>query len=178
MIEWPARIPQAARHAHPLRHRGHLSHARRYRRRQARPPARPLDGISLAPLFDGRMERREKPLGFWVYPGARHRRVKSEKLLAELRREQTGEAPPSPPPPDPGKIASRYPEDAFPGPAALIDGDYKLHRPTGALHNLAKDPVEKVNLAGTEPERVARMTAQLEAWQKSVVRSLNGEDYR
>ncbi len=91
--------------------------------------------------------------------------------------EQSGEAPPSAPPPDPGKITRRYPEDTLPGPAAWLDGDYKLHRPTGALHNLAKDPVEKVNLAATEPGRVVRMQSQLEAWQKSVVRSLNGEDY-
>jgi arylsulfatase A-like enzyme len=76
---------------------------------------------------------------------------------------------------DPGSRRRHVERDRLP--AAWIDGDYKLHRPTGALHNIAKDPAEKVNLAASEPERVTRMQSQLEAWQKSVVRSLNGQDY-
>jgi len=46
------------------------------------------------------------------------------------------------------------------------------------LFNLSQDAQEKVDLAPREPARAARMQAELEAWQKSVVRSLNGEDYR
>ena len=176
MIEWPARIPKPRVTHTPCGTVDIYPTLADIARLQPARPARPLDGISLAPLLDSRMDRREKPLGFWVHT-ERGIPAKSEELLAQLRREQSGEAPPSPPPPDPGKIDRRYPEDAFPGPAAWIDGDYKLHRPTGALHNLAKDPVEKVNLAAAEPERTARMQSQLEAWQKSVTRSLNGEDY-
>lgn len=44
--------------------------------------------------------------------------------------------------------------------------------------NLADDPSEKTNLAPHEGKRVARIRAELETWQKSVVRSLNGEDDR
>ncbi len=176
MIEWPARMPRHSVTSIPCGTVDIFPTLAEIARLRPARPARPLDGTSLAPLFDGRMERREKPLGFWVYP-ERGIAAASEKILAELRREQSGEVPPSPLPPDPGRITRRYPEDTFPGPAAWIDGDYKLHRPTGALHNLAKDPVEKVNLAASDPERVSRMKAQLEAWQKSVVRSLNGEDY-
>ncbi len=138
----------------------------------------PLDGISLAPLFEGRMERREKPMGFWVHPEGGIP-VQSTRLLEELEREQAGQAP-AQTPPDPGQITKRYPLDDLSGPAAWIDGDYKLYRREGAaaLYNLAEDPTEKNDLAAREPGRVRRMQAALEAWQKSVVRSLNGEDYR
>lgn len=138
----------------------------------------PLDGISLVPLFEGRLERREKPLGFWVHPEGGIG-TPSTQLMEEMEREQAGLAPPKTLP-DPGRITRQYPPDDFPGPAAWIDGDYKLYRRKGvsALYNLARDPVEKNDLAAREPERVRRMEAALEAWQRSVVRSLNGEDYR
>lgn len=135
---------------------------------------RPLDGISLIPLFEGRMERRTKPLGFWVYP-ERGVPVSSARVLEEMER-----GAPAPAAPDPGRITARYPLDHLPGPAAWIDGDYKLHRrrETLELYNLAADAAETNNLAAREPERAAQMGAALEAWQKSVVRSLNGADYR
>jgi hypothetical protein len=41
-----------------------------------------------------------------------------------------------------------------------------------------QDPQERSDLAGRQPQRVARMESELRAWQRSVVRSLNGEDYR
>ncbi len=144
----------------------------------------PLDGVSLVPLIEGSMKRRDKPMGFWVYPEPGVG-VASTKLLEAMTREQSGEGPAPPPSPDPGIMTKRYPEDSLPGPAAWIDGDYKLHRkaPKGAaatytLFDLSKDAQEKVDLAGRESERVAHMKAELEAWQKSVIRSLNGEDYR
>lgn len=71
----------------------------------------------------------------------------------------------------------------MPGHAAWIDGDYKLHRiPDGegfrsALFNLAIDPAETHDVVEQETSRANAMRAQLEAWQKSVTRSLNGEDY-
>lgn len=70
------------------------------------------------------------------------------------------------------------------GHAAWIDNQYKLHRIADkagqakyALFDLAQDPAEKNDLAEGQPDRLARMKSELEAWQKSVVRSLNGEDY-
>ena len=46
-----------------------------------------------------------------------------------------------------------------------------------SLFDLVRDPQEKENLTDQERERAGRMKAALEAWQKSVVRSLNGKDY-
>ena len=80
----------------------------------------------------------------------------------------------------------KYPLDKFPGPSAWISGDWKLHRvsskngkqPNYQLFNLAKDMSEKKDLGAVQPERLARMKTELTAWQKSVLSSLNGGDYR
>ena len=45
------------------------------------------------------------------------------------------------------------------------------------LYDLAKDREEANDLADTEPDRVRKMRAGMETWLRSVVNSLNGEDY-
>jgi len=46
------------------------------------------------------------------------------------------------------------------------------------LYNLARDPYEKNDRTARQADRVKAMRADLEVWLTSVVRSLNGEDYR
>jgi arylsulfatase A-like enzyme len=182
MIEWPSRIrkprithlPCGTVDIHPT--------VLEVAGAKAQHQVQPLDGVSLLPLIEGRMETRTKPLGFWVYP-APGIPVRSTELLEALAREQAGEAPARPA--DPAIPAKRYPEEELIGPAAWIDGDYKLHRrsakgneATYTLFNLAADAQEKTDLAPRDQDRVARMSGELNAWQKSVVRSLNGQDYR
>jgi arylsulfatase A-like enzyme len=145
-----------------------------------------LDGISLLPLIDGQTIHRDKPLGFWVFP-ERGISTPSTRILQQMLAQQQGDALPENGGPafrEPGKITKQYPEDVLPGPSAWIDGDYKLHRKanksgeaTYSLHNLVKDPTEQTDLSAGEPARLEKMKAGLEAWQKSVIRSLNGEDY-
>ncbi len=146
----------------------------------------PLDGISLLPLIEGKMVRRHKPLGFWVYP-ARGRPTPSRAILQKLLDEQRAGITSPLPEADlnAGKILKRYPLKPLPGHAAWIDGRYKLHRIPGKkgetrylLFDLLTDPKEKKDISESEPERTRRMKAELEAWQKSVIRSLNGEDYK
>ncbi|MFQ6036161.1 MAG: sulfatase-like hydrolase/transferase [Sedimentisphaerales bacterium] len=146
----------------------------------------PLDGVSLVPLIEGRMKSRPKPMGFWDYPigGIRtpSKELMSELLAAQKSGNEVGDK--SRLRLDAGKITKQYPEDTFPGHAAWLDWPWKLHRIEKKkglkleLYNLAKDPEEKNDLAAQYSERVKSMKAKLEAWQKSVVRSLNGEDYR
>lgn len=85
----------------------------------------------------------------------------------------------------PGKITERFSEEKLLGRSAWIDGPFKLHRAGGkkpgdarfTLFDLAADPKEQHDVAEKHPERLKRMKAGLEVWQKSVIRSLNGEDY-
>jgi arylsulfatase A-like enzyme len=67
------------------------------------------------------------------------------------------------------------------GQAAWTDNRYKLHRPASGkveLYDLQADPTEKKDLASDKPELAAKMKAELETWQDSVLRSYRGEDYR
>ena len=141
-----------------------------------------LDGQSLLPLMKGGPDKpRKKPLGFWVYP-ARGRGMHASRMLAEQR---DNPKPWHEVEPDPSKTGG-YSTENLPGPSAWIDGDFKLHRLPGKregdalfnLFNLKADPAEKKNLAEEQPERVAKMRTDLAAWRKSVIGSLNGEDYR
>ena len=45
------------------------------------------------------------------------------------------------------------------------------------LFNLKDDPKEQHNLIGQDEGRAERMEKELDAWQQSVIRSLNGKDY-
>jgi hypothetical protein len=146
----------------------------------------PLDGTSLVALIENKMKTRPKPMGFWDHP-TRGISTPSKKWMSELLEVQkTGT-------PihrgrlrlDAGEIAMQYPEDSFPGHAAWLDWPWKLHRIQDKkgkvkleLYNLAEDPAEQKDLVAQDTERVNSMKFQLEAWQVSVVRSLNGKDYR
>jgi len=146
----------------------------------------PLDGVSLVRLIDGKMKSRPRPMGFWDHPtggiGTPSKKLMSE--LLELQKAGREVADRSRLRLDAAKIAKKYPEDCFPGHAAWLDWPWKLHRIEGKkgtkfeLYNLAKDPKEAEDLTAKNAERVRTMKAELEEWQKSVVRSLNGEDYR
>ncbi len=146
----------------------------------------PLDGMSLVPVIEGRMEHRPKPMGFWDYR-IRGIRTPSADWMAELLAAQKagGDLEPyeasrrAAELPDPA-----YPLDKYPGHAAWIDGDWKLHRiekPDGQiaweLYDLAVDPGEQHDLSADQGERVRQMQSGLDTWLRSIVRSLNGADY-
>ena len=126
MIEWPDRIPKPRMIHLPCGTVDMYPTLVELAGARVQRQVEPLDGISLVPLIDGRMEARTRPLGFWVHPEGGVG-VASKPILELMAREQAGEAP-AQPSPDPGKIVKRYPPDELPGPAAWIDGDYKLHR--------------------------------------------------
>lgn len=142
-------------------------------------PSRPLDGISLRPLIvDDAMKERSRPIGFWKYP-----------LGAEKD---------NPPWIDPALSLGTLPTNKvkaiqfvnythpvaktrdFGGQAAWTDNRYKLvvgvtGRPE--LYDLLADPKEEHDVAKANPDVVKRMTAELDAWRRSVEHSLTGADY-
>ena len=115
------------------------------------------------------------------------RPVHGAKLLAELMEEQkSGQVAPAAEKTAFETVGTdrNYAEDKFPGHGAWLDGGYKLHRIEAEpgpvkyeLYNVAADQQETTDIIAQESERAERMRAELEAWLKSVVQSLNGADY-
>lgn len=148
---------------------------------------RPLDGISLVPLIEGRSGPRPEPIGFWDYP-ARGISVPAKAWMEELYAAQRSGREPDDPArlyADAAEIGPPVPLDRFPGHAAWLDGAWKLHRiedpksgdVTRALYDLDADPNETRDLLAQQQGRASSMSKDLEAWLESVARSLNGEDY-
>jgi arylsulfatase A-like enzyme len=146
----------------------------------------PLDGVSLLPLIDGKMESRPKPMGFWDYTIGGIS-TPSKKWMAELLKAQKqGKEPDNKERLrlNAAEIKKQYPIDTFPGHSAWLDWPYKLHRIQKKgpikfeLYNLADDPMEAKDLLNELPDKVEAMKKPLNDWLVSVVRSLNGRDYK
>jgi arylsulfatase A-like enzyme len=151
-------------------------------------PSRPLDGLSLKPLFDGRMPERPKPIAFW---NARARPESAGPRKPYIEPElQKGTTPLVKLGPDgtPTRNFQNFhhpdirPED-FAGPRAIVDNRYKLvvdgeRGASKELFDLRADPAEKTNLIQSQPAVAAKLEQQLREWQQSVLTSLIGADYR
>ena len=152
LVEWPARITKPFVSTTPCSTLDIYPTVLEASGVVAQNQIQPLDGVSLIPLFDHQTEARTKPLPFWNHAGPQ------------------------------------------PGHAAWLDWPYKLHinpvagrgnkkkkgeeaLPATLLYDVSKDPKETTDFAAQEPERVAKMTAALEAWKASVESSLSGGDY-
>ncbi|OUW19080.1 MAG: N-acetylgalactosamine-6-sulfatase [Opitutales bacterium TMED158] len=150
-------------------------------------PQRPIDGIDLTPIFDGKMDSRPYPIFFWSYDsGSEPARNPRPYIDASLQKGTTplvklmrGEAT---------RTFVNYhhpyivPED-FRGARAAMDGRYKLvihdrNEFKRELFDLEKDPGEKKDIAEQKPELVRTLEAQLRSWQHSTLLSLTGADYR
>ncbi len=147
----------------------------------------PLDGISIFKLITGKMDKRPVPIGFWKYPDGGKIVPSNEIMLELLHNQQKGimKVDSSKLDLDAGKILIQYPADIFPGHAAWLDWPYKFHRINlkdnevrFELYNLEDDPGEKNDLSESNPEIVKLMEVQIETWMKSVINSLNGDDYK
>ena len=76
----------------------------------------------------------------------------------------------------------QFAETTAQGHAAWNDWPWKLHRINGdkfELYNLEDDPMESRDHADNprHRQRFAKMRKELDAWMRSVIRSLNGKDY-
>jgi arylsulfatase A-like enzyme len=152
VVEWPARIPRPFVSEMPCSTLDIYPTILAATGAVAPNQIQPLDGLSLLPLFDRQMETRAKAIPFWNRAGQQ------------------------------------------PGHAAWLEWPYKLHtdaregrdkrgrkglavHTAPLLYDVAKDPKETTDLAAQQPERVAKMTAALEAWKASVEKSLTGADH-
>lgn len=150
LVEWPARISKPFASDVPCSTLDIYPTVLAATGAKAEKQIQPLDGINLLPLFDEQMAARSKPIPF----------------VARLGTENSH--------------------------AALLDWPYKLHLDANRnnakkggdqstasvlLFDLSKDQNETADLSVQQPERVAKMTAELVAWKASALKSLSGAEY-
>ncbi|MCB1091655.1 MAG: sulfatase-like hydrolase/transferase [Verrucomicrobiae bacterium] len=154
-------------------------------------PDRPLDGISLAPVFDGFLASRPTPIFFWSFnprKGSKGDGVVPwidpvlQQGTTPLVKLSGGKATRD-------FLNVRYStieEGDYTGARVILDGSLKLvvHDKRGAsdaskreLFDLDADPLEKHDLSQDKPEVAKEMAERLRAWQDSVLKSLTGADY-
>ena len=186
IIEWPARIPQPrttlvrACTVDLLPTLCGLA--------QQPLPKRPLDGIDLAPLLDGKLTERPGPLRFWAYNTSHLTSQKPRPYIDPVLQQGT-----TPLAKFAGGKATRdfqnfrqppLTDADYLGPRGIIDGRFKLviHEPRMGeakleLFDLDADPAEKTDLVPKQPLVASRLQEQLRQWQQSVLSSLSGADY-
>jgi arylsulfatase A-like enzyme len=101
-----------------------------------------LDGISLLPLFDGKMAQRPQPLGFMLWQQSSDFVSDTQGILID------------------GKYKVMVHPPGF-------KDRRGVEAPPACLYDIYEDPAEKTNLAEKMPDVVARMRKRLEAWQRS-----------
>ncbi len=152
-------------------------------------PDRPLDGISLKPLFDGEMTQRPRPVCFWSY-NTRQETKRGLEPYIDLKL-QVGTTPLVKK--MDGRLTRNFrnfhhphiTEQDFAGPRAILDNRYKLvvdgqpgSELVRELFDLRNDQAEENNLIETKPQIAKNLEQQLRDWQQSVLNSLTGADYR
>ena len=144
-------------------------------------PDRPLDGISLLDLMEGKMEARARPIAFWSFGSG----GRGEKPYIELEL-QKGTTPLV-------KLMGNIPtrnfqnnhhpsiiEEDYSGERTILDNRYKLlisRKGEIQLFDLDKDPAETSNLAKSQADIAEKLQKQLHDWQTSVLNSLMEADY-
>jgi arylsulfatase A-like enzyme len=148
IVEWPARIAKPSISATPCSTLDIYPTVLEATGAVTQNQIQPLDGVSLIPLFEHKTESRTKPIPFWDH-GTGH-----ADWLDWPYKLHTN------------PVTTRYTKSKQDSALAVTQ-----------LYDVSKDPKETTDLAAQEPERVAKMTAALQAWKVSVEKSLAGADY-
>ncbi len=149
-------------------------------------PSRPVDGISLKPLLEGRMTVRPEPICFWSFNTGREEKLGRPWIEGALQEGTTPLAK---------MMAGKYTrtfrnfthpntnEQDYLGARAIVDGNFKLvvhdkqNQESVELFNLRNDRGEQRDLSHSQPDKVAELQRKLLQWQDSVLNSLVGNDY-
>lgn len=114
------------------------------------PDDRPLDGVSLLPIFKGQRLRRGEPIAF-----------EYEEQVALIDGDYKGIRG--------GRDPTTW-SGTLRGEAPAVDLEFELY-------NLTTDSAESVDLASQQPQRAQRMVEHVRRWRASVQRSRAGRDY-
>ena len=144
----------------------------------------PLDGIDVRGVIEGK-ETKRPGIGFWLgIEGGQA--TWSDRLLKEIMDVQNVGGPFPAIPARMKKDIDEFPqfhEDLSRGNVAWLEWPWKVHRRSAMqylLFNLEDDPLEAKDLAAdpAHKERFEKLKITMREWQKSVIRSLNGKDYK
>ncbi len=179
IIEWPAAVKAPRRTSVPVVTTDIFATVLGLLGLEHPDPDRPLDGLDITPLIvSDDMRERPVPIGFWRFD--RSTESENERWMdPELTRGTT----PTTRNPGIDFVNFRHPvarTKDFGGLAAWMEGRYKLVRARSdvpELYDVVADPREQSDLAAQMPDRAAAMIERLESWQRSVERSLAGQDY-
>ncbi|QDT06871.1 Choline-sulfatase [Rubripirellula lacrimiformis] len=144
----------------------------------------PMDGTDISNIIVGKAHKRTKPMGFWHKFQTGQATWSDRIQKAIMEKQQAG----APLPHNPDRIRKdvdefpQFPEDTATGHAAWNRWPWKLHRINGTryeLYNLADDAMETTDRSDDPDQqtRLAEMKQELDDWMRSVVRSVNGQDY-
>ncbi len=185
IIEWPARVPNPrstifrASTSDLLPTLAAMTHQLL--------PERPLDGINLVPVIDGKLHERPSPIFFWEFPIERLMSTKPKPYIdPNLQQGTTPLVKRSS-----GKNTRDFQNFHYHsvnaadriGPRAIISDNHKLvirekkDKKTMEMYDLEIDPAEKSNIIDQKPQLARKMQSDLDHWQDSVLQSLTGADY-
>jgi len=153
LLEWPAKIKPGRETAVPCVTSDYVPTILDVVGMKPRRQSRPIDGVSLLPLIEGKMTARPRPIGFqsanqaalvdnrfkFIRLGV-GTRPKSEKRKRRKRKQPAG-------------------------------------KPQVLLFDIVADPSESTDVSARHPDVVKSMAARLDAWQQSCRRSHGGRDY-
>lgn len=152
LLEWPRKIPQ------PIRTDVSVCHIDMYPTvldiagvTMKHQPV--IDGISLTPLFEGRMPSRPKPLGFLSGGYA----DKADLTVCEFQVASWID----------GRHMLRL---SLPNKRRMTE--------SLSLYDIQTDPGKEKNIADQHPQEIERMLKELSVWQESVKVSFAGKDYQ
>lgn len=151
LLEWPAKLPEPMSTGIPV------CHTDMYPtildivgvKMQYQPV---IDGVSILPLIEGKMEHRPKPLGFTSGRYADKEDLTKCEVLTGVW------------------IDRRYM-------LRVVPPDKRRKEERVTLHDIFADPAQEHDLAGKHPEKVKAMLKELEQWRETVKESFAGKDY-
>ena len=147
VAEWPARWKKPRTINAPCSTLDYLPSFASLLDLKASPDGRPIDGQDIWRILDGKADSRPEPLPFWD-PGGKHTGQPDRLWQGTL-----------------ALVDNRF--------ELFVDGDGKKKR----LLDLKQDPSGSSTYQKKNVEQVAKMAATLEAFQKSVMRSIAKKDY-
>ena len=150
-------------------------------------PDRPLDGVSLVSLIDGKMTERPSPICFWNYNFAN---LRARKPKPWFKADEVVGTTPLVKILD-GRFTRHFEnyhqpeivEQDFSGSRSILGNRYKLvvdgDKQSGKeLFDMRADPAEKNNLIKDKPDVARKLEKELRDWQESVLNSVREADYK